>query len=51
MFDPETTSTCEHCDAEIDLSEDGWQETDTGDACSECVEDAAKADHVDEQSD
>jgi hypothetical protein len=35
------TSTCEICGAEIDLSTDGWMESDTGgDICAECVEDA-----------
>lgn len=38
MYEPK--STCEICDAEIDLSEDGWMETDTGDVCEECVNDA-----------
>lgn len=42
-------SQCEICDSEIDLNESGWMETDTGDACTECVADAEAADHVDEQ--
>ena len=37
----ETKSTCEICGSEIDLESDGWMETDTGDACKDCV-DAAK---------
>lgn len=37
----ETKSTCEICGAEIDLTEDGWLESDTGDICKDCVE-AAK---------
>ena len=44
-----TKSTCELCGSEIDLSQDGWQETDTGDVCADCVNEAASADHVDEQ--
>ncbi len=45
----DTKSTCELCGNEIDLSTEGWMESDTGDVCAECVNDAASADERAEQ--